>query len=627
VRTFVFLTLGVMNVLAAAVASDSVALDSFCVRPLPFHGTVSVFGVINPFRTFTRDSIASLPYRTLEDVFDWRSPSYTLSSGLFGDWNVPTLFGERARDHAVRADGFPMQSSVTGLFPPAMMSPEFMERMDVLIGTDAAIIAGASSGTAYWFQQPWYDTRTPYTRVWYCQSAYDFLATDGVLSQNVAPNLNATVGFRRMVTPGRFPNQWLDVWNTRALVRWNVSPSLNFSLIHRFANWGIGTNGGVNPQASEDPTNERTAQVMYRSLDERLFRHDLELLVSNYRSPTEMLSGGVALQFEEWNRYRSRALAVETDSSQHVRWRSDRMIAFMRWEQQLGTQLSILAGAEGSITVAGGSTYTAALVGSDRYQSAGYGYVRWESTPIAIRGGARFMLARGELSPIVGAAMRIGDSVRALSLDVSKTIRVPSTVEGLLSPEHAWLIMVRLETVIASRYRLAATGYWRRYSNPIVGEPITRNDTILGATYINASPMQRSGLVVESQWMLGQFRFAPQLVLSFVGARELPILYATCSLGYTHSIGRNRIGGELFLRVRTQVAAARFIPQSWAYLPSDALLPAATDGGSVMLWAQLGNATVKLAVSNILSAYYATLSTFPQLDRHISLSVGWSFFD
>lgn len=46
-----------------------------------------------------------------------------------------------------------------------------------------------------------------------------------------------------------------------------------------------------------------------------------------------------------------------------------------------------------------------------------------------------------------------------------------------------------------------------------------------------------------------------------------------------------------------------------------------------MLWAQLGNATVKLAMGNVLSAYYATLSTFPQLDRHITLSVGWSFFD
>ncbi len=613
--------------MAATVASDSNATDSMYVRPLPFHGALSAFGVIDPLRTFTRDSIAALPYRTLEDVFDWRSPSYTLSSGLFGDWNVPTLFGERVRDHAVRADGFPMQSFVNGLFPPAMMSPEFMERMDLLIGTDAAIIAGASSGTAYWFQQPWYDTRTPYTRVWYCQSAYDFLATDGVLSQNVAPNINATVGFRRMVTPGRFPNQWLDVWNTRALVRWNASPSLNFSLVHRFANWGIGTNGGVDPLASEDPTNERTARVMYQSLDERLFRHDLELLVSNVRSRAEILSGGLAFQFEEWNRYRPRELAIERDSSQHVRWRNDRVIAFMRWEQQLGSQISILAGAEGSITVATGSTYTAAFVGSNRYQSAGFGYVRWKSTPIAVRGGARFILARGELSPIVGAAIRVGDSVHAFSLDVSRTIRLPSTVEGLLSPENAWLAMVRLETVIASGYRLAATGYWRHYANPIVGEPITRNDTILGATYINASPMQRSGLVVESQWMHGQFRVAPQLVLSFVGARELPFLYAGCSLGYTHSIGRNRIGGELFLRIRTRVGAARFIPQSWAYLQSDALLPAATDGGSVMLWAQLGNATVKLAISNILSAYYATLSTFPQLDRHITLSVGWSFFD
>jgi hypothetical protein len=620
------LILAFAGAIAAPMVSDSSTADSL-VQPLPFHGAVSALGKLDVYRTFTRDAIAGLPYRTLEDVLDWRTASYTLSTGAIGDWNVPLLFGERLRDLAVRADGVPMASAAVGIVPPAMMSPEFMERMDLLIGSDAAILAGASSGTAYWFQQPWYDTRTPYTRVWYCQSAYDFLATDGVLSQNVARNVNATLGFRRMVTPGRYPNQWLDVWNTRALLRWNVSPVLNFSIVHRFANWGLGTNGGVDPTISDDPTNERTAQVFYSRLDERLFRHDVALLATYQLSPHRVASAGIALQLEQWNLYRAPALAIGVDSSTHVLWRNDAVTAFVRWEERLDSQLIAFAGAEASAVTAGRSDYTAALAGSDRFQGAGFGYVRWDASPFLLRGGVRLLFARGLLLPIAGAAVRVGDSAFALTFDGSRTVRIPSLVEGLLPPERAWLLMVRLETAFETAVRVAATGYWRRYDNPIVAEPIARGDTVIATSGVVASPMHRSGLTVETLWRIGRFQLRPHLVFSFTGARELPFLYAAISLGYEHRIGRNRIGGELFLRARTQVFADRFIPQSWGFLPTEIPLPAATDGGTVMLWAQLGNANVKLAMGNVLSAYYATLSTFPQFDRHITLSVGWSFFD
>lgn len=625
-RTVALLILASAGAVAAPIVSDSSTADSV-MRPLPFHGAVSALCRLEVYRTFTRDSIAGLPYRTLEDVLDWRTASYTLSTGAIGDWNVPLLFGERPRDHTMRADGAPMTSAAVGIFPPSMVNPEFMERMDILVGSDAAILAGASTGTAYWIQQPWYDTRSPYTRVWYCQSAYDFLATDGVLSQNVARNLNATLGFRRMVTPGRYANQWLDVWNTRALLRWNLSSTLNLSLVHRFANWGLGTNGGVDPTKSDDPTNERTAQVFYSKLDERLFRHDLAL-VGTYRfSPSRVGSAGIALQFEQWNLYRTPTLAIGVDSSTHVRWQNTGVRGFVRWEERLDSQLAAIIGTEANVGAAGSSDYTAAIGGSDCIQGAGFGYVRWDMSPFVFRGGVRLHLARGMLWPIVGAAVRFGDSTYALTFDGSRTIRIPSLVEGMLPPERAWLLMVRLETVFGSAVRVSATGYWRRYENPVIAEPIARGDTIVATTGAMASPMHRSGLTIESFCRIGHVQLRPQFVFSFTGARELPFLYAAMSLGYEYRIGRNRIGGELFLRARTHVRAERFIPQSWGYLPTEIPLPAATDGGTVMLWAQLGNATVKLALGNVLSAYYATLSTFPQLDRHITLSVGWSFFD
>lgn len=255
-KTLSVLILACCAILAHAVPDTTQRRDTLN-RPLPFHGAITGLGIVQPYQTLKRSDILTIPYRTLEDVLEWRTPSYVLSTGLIGDWNVPLLFGEQPRDQRVVFDGIGAYSAV-GLFPPAMVMPEFMEQLDIVTGADAAIIMGANSGTGYWVQQPWYDTRAPYTRVWYCQSAYDFIATDGVFSLNVAPNLNTTLGFRRMVTPGRYSNQWLDVWNTRMLVRWNLAPDWNVSLVHRFANWGLGTNGGVDPERTDDrATNEQ----------------------------------------------------------------------------------------------------------------------------------------------------------------------------------------------------------------------------------------------------------------------------------------------------------------------------------------------------------------------------------
>lgn len=615
---------GMLSYALAASQRDTTATDSL-VAPLPYHGAPSALGTIEPYRSFTRASIAHVPYRTLEDVLQWRLPAYVLSTGSLGEWNPPLVLGERPRDGVAVTDGIVATSAAVGAFPPALAMPEFMERLDVLVGADAAVIAGANGGTAYWFQQPWYDVGTPYTRVWYCQSAYDFIATDGVLSQNVAPNVNATLGFRRLTGPGRYDNQWLDAWNTRALVRWNPSPRTNISLVHRFSNWGMGTGGGVNTALSDDPTNERTAIVEYERLDQRLFRHELQLLVTDRAGPQRVLTASVGFRNEEWNIYRPPQLAVGADSSAHVRWLMRMLAAHARWEERFDESIAMIAGIEATLDRGTQSDYTAQL---DAWQVVPFGYLRWQSaSALVVRGGVRAMLRDGTAYPIAGAGLDFTASSAAISLDVASSLRMPSQVEGNVGPERVQMAMVRVRSG-DSLARIEATAYLRRRTDAIVAQPILRSDTIVGVTYRNRSDAAiESGATIGSSLVIAGFRIEPWVVLSFEGARSLPLLYATLSIGYQYRIGRNRLVGEMFVRTRTATRADRFVPQSWAFVPGDDVLPAAFDGATIALSAELGNAVVKLAMGNILSSYYATLSTFPQLDRHITLSVAWTFFD
>ncbi|MCS6999655.1 MAG: hypothetical protein NZ481_02060 [Candidatus Kapabacteria bacterium] len=622
-----FVLVAVATALAGGrTVSDTSALqrDTSLWQPLPIHGALSAVGTVEPYRSFTRPAILTLPYRTLEDVLEWRTPAYVLSTGLAGDWNIPLLFGERPRDAQVYFDGVSAISGAVGLFPPSMLMPEFMEQVSILIGADAAVLAGANGGTAYWVQQPWYNTRTPYTRVWYCQSAYDFIATDGVFSQNIAPNLNATAGFRRLTSPGRYVNQWLDGWNTRALLRWNISPRLNLSLVHRFANWGLGTNGGVNTALSDDPTNERTAIVEYPRLDQRLFRHDLQLVA------TEAHDGGVrsaslAVRAEEWNVYRPPQWTDGSTVPVAVRWHTTALLAAARWEERFDSSLAAIGGAEGLLER---GTESMLSNGLSLWQVAPYAFARWRSGHgMEIRGGARVVLRNGTVYPIVGVAAQAAIGPVTASLDGVLSVRFPSQVECACRPERVQLVLLGLAWG-GSSDSIALRAFVRRRANRLESIPLLRGDTIVSVHTQNAAQSAlESGITIETAWSLFGVEFRPSLVASFEGGNRLPLFYSAASARYVYPVGRNRLSAELFVRARTAVRATRFIPHVWGYVDGTEWSTLAFDGFTLALSAELGNAVVKLAVGNLLSAYYATLSTFPQYDRHITLSVAWTFFD
>lgn len=608
------------------IAADSVATDDSLSKPLPYHGAVSALGIVVPYRSFTRATISSLPYRTLDDILEQRTPAYVLSTGLLGDWSVPLLFGESPRENVFVFDGIASMQRLMGNYPPAIVMPEFMEQLDVLIGADAAILAGASGGTAYWVQQPWYNTRSPYTRVWYCQSAYDFIATDGTFSQNVAPNVNATVGFRRMVTPGRYDGQWLDTWNTRALLRWNPSDVVSLSLVHRFTNWGVGTNGGINTTLSEDPTNERTAIAMYPGLNQRLFRHELQFVGTAEQTPHRVFTASIAFATDEWGIHRSSELMTDGDSNATVRWSSWSLRGTVRWEEQLTDEGGIITGVDAAYTHTGASAYTAAIAASDL---SVFGYTRWTLTPTTtLRGGGRILLANSDVLPIAGVALEQRAPNFLLTVDASTSARLPiSTDLGSIQAERTHVLLLRVERA-DSTIPIAASAFlrWRPSMNEYF--PVIRGDTVVGVEVHSTQRLRpASGVIVESSLLVGNMQVASQLVANFEGAHRVPFLYGTVSLRYQHRIGRNRLIGELFVRGRTSVVADRFLPFAWAYVQGNQWLPAAFDGATLSIAAELGNATVKLAMGNIASTYYATLSTFPQLDRHITLSIAWTFFD
>ena len=137
-----------------------------------------------------------------------------------------------------------MNEANFGTFNMDMFSTEFMESVEILVGSDAVIFSNNSSGALINLQEIRYNASTPYTKLWINQAGTSMISSDGVFSQNILPNFNFTVGIRAISSDGDFTNQWVDSWNLRGILRWNLSPKTNISLTENFYNHAAGTNGG-----------------------------------------------------------------------------------------------------------------------------------------------------------------------------------------------------------------------------------------------------------------------------------------------------------------------------------------------------------------------------------------------
>ncbi|MBK9246858.1 MAG: hypothetical protein IPM69_01785 [Ignavibacteria bacterium] len=125
-------------------------------------------------------------------------------------------------------------------------------------------------------QERVFNTKTPFTHLWYSQGGYDYVASDGILSQNIAKNWNATIGYRRQSSTSRFLNSDLDLWNIRANIRWSPTSKTTFTLSELFTHRRTGVNGGID-STSPSISNELIAVPKYAEFNERVYRHEVTL--------------------------------------------------------------------------------------------------------------------------------------------------------------------------------------------------------------------------------------------------------------------------------------------------------------------------------------------------------------
>ena len=607
------------------------------------HGSLPVDSA-SIWKTISKRDIQMWYYTGYSDLLELLVPVFPLSMGYHGQPHGVRAFGGSMRDNALLFNGRPMNDLRTGAMNMGLYSPEDMERVQILAGSAAVILADQSSGLALNIQEPLHNTKGPYSRLWYADGANNYYASDGILSQNIAPNLNVTFGFKREAGDGRFDNQWLDVWNVRGRIRWMPSAHTVVSLTENFSNHASGSNGGVNTATSTDINDEVTATVLLPNANDRILRHDLTLSLTSSADSTmqSVLRASAYYSHARSEISRSADMIIGLDSSLLQRSTAIRTGLNGTWQQHLLGGVASTIGANLEYISNGQTEYAENL---DQLRASAFGYCAFTVQPGAeLRGGVRVHYAGAQtvLSAGVSAHMSLSEHINAV-LDVSRSARAATAAEGIgLSPgpnprlnrEESLLALAR---VVWRRegQSIEVGAFARRAANVLLSS--VRYDTsgvIPIGSRVYTAPLQQSiGGHIQSTFALMKDIWLDASVQSAMVTRGdssltvLPSVYSMFSLRYTKTIGTSILTAGVSARWRSEFSGETFVPMNWM-TPDAAVSQAAAIGGpDLFAGAKLGNAWIKLRFQNVLSNSFTTVSTFPVPVRNFSLSVAWSFFD
>lgn len=619
---------------------STIRLDSLHT-PLAQHGRL-ILTTTRADYSIGKHDLKWSDYNSLGEILAERLPAFPLLLGAQGMMNHLSLFGTSPRDIALTYNGRSLNDPALGTAPIEQFPPEFMERTEIMLGSDAVVLGDNASGALINLQEIRYNTAKPFSRIWYHQGGSEYAASDGIFSQNIARNLNFTLGWRRQFSSGRYRNQELDAWNLRLLLRWNLSNKTNVSYTHLFTSHITGTNGGIDTTTANGfggftPT---VAAVFRIAGSERVNRHDISIALTSYLDEDNLnavsLTAYTSVGLWQRTRLQSRIATQQQDT----------VIAVNNATQQFGVRgqietryewLSAMAGGRAEITSSDSSMYFGSFT-----QGLLSGFARVEFAPysqVRLSGGMRIAIVNSALDLSAGGRLTWGqDSALQFFADLSRSYRSASPQEGTaLNNESAIMLLGGLRYASAVS-RAEVLGFFRNVQQPIVAEAVYEKTTsgtvlanIVNTTFVNTGSRTSAGIMASGSTRWGNILidgFAQAMITQTNGTndRRFPALYAGLSLQYEYAVGRSTLHGGVRLRGMTGFRGERFVPQTWAYTEQNYYEQSTQWNGLDLIGgAVIGNVFLRATMQNVLGSTWWYVPINPMYGQNIRLSVSWAF--
>ncbi len=627
---------------AGTIATDTILPSSL---PLKQHGSTFIAGEGAPAFTIEKEDLLYIQYMGLTDIIKEKAPAFPLTLGSFSQFAGLSFFGGSPAGVDVSFNNRSLNDVNYGSFNLEQFSPEFLEKIEILTGTDAVVLHDNCTGAAVNIQEIMYNTSKPYTRLFFTEAsdAGNHFTGDGVFSQNFMRNINFTFGFRGISGNGRDENSFADSWHIRGLLRWNPSDRMSLSLTENYFNHNLGLSGGN--EETDKYGKDVNREVLYPGLVEKLFRHNLALSFSYIADKDSINSFFLtsSLDNSEWH-HSSKSENFDRDTVagyQLKKYTTEKygLTGYYNFDLRF---INIKAGGNFDYINSPGSDYTESYDGQSTSLFAHarlnlYDYVK-------LSFGSRIRQTKNKQSALsigVKSEFTLADNF-ALNLDLSESDRLPTLAEGAsLNKETHWLALAEMIYRL-DRLRLRLGAFYRQIDNPVITTAVS--DTA-GFIYTTASANHDSRNVLGASLLAEiapfaqidytKWAFTP-VNLSFnlqynhsetdgKQDRHLPELYGSVKLYSTFIVSRSlaHVGFSFDFMVKYQ--PDNFFQLTRLYYPSDNTEDMHS-GLTFFATAKLGDAYLRLSFNNIMPKMFY-VSYYPIYNTYFRLQVAWAFFD
>lgn len=611
-------------------------IDTTIYKALKFHGKLMNEANTASLNISKRES-RFIEYISSFDIIKKSDyTTYPINLGFNGQNNQLFFAGNYASGNSFSFNGRNISDPAYSNVNMNMFSPELAENFEILRGSDAILLQSNSSGYGLNYSEIIHNSAKPYTRMWYAQGGGDFIAADGSFSQNISRNTNFTFGFKKMSGRGTYPNTYVDSWNIRLMLRYNLSESTNLTFSEIFTNHSNGTSGGVkdDDEFSLDPLQ---SFALLSSANERVVRHDFTSTLTHLLNKDTSIIFKSSFYFS--NIRNDRFVAAEyrdtLDSISIKKWYTNYVGLTSILEGDLIEGSNILAGADLNYLSLEKNYYFSEF---NTLNFAIYGRFEQEVTNSAkIKIGARYnhYLEQNSLASGGGVEIKLTQNSKFWS-DVSIFERIPSLFERPAKKEQHFLILGGWdyksdETIFSSSL------YFRSITDRIIANAIFSKDSLKSVVATNDN-ITISGLAVNFKktffknllFEKDKLDFQVSAQSNFIlqnDQKDLPLYFINLEASYSAIAGRSKITLGVNAKIIDKFKGMIYYPVSGLYYHSQKESGVQSNGLDFFARAILGDAVVKLTFENLLNTRYYYTPFYPQLGRNFRLTVDWSFFD
>lgn len=592
------------------------------IKPNEYHGLINN----DTSNTISKKSIQRINYSTMYDILNTRNELFGMSLGINGHYNNFLSYGALDNNIEFSFNGRNLTNYYNSKYNIENFSPEFFERIELINGSDAAILSSKPNNTLMNFQEIIYDTKIPFTRLWYAQEGGSFISADGIFSQNFSDGWNFTFGFKKMDDRLSFDNMSTDYWNLRFILRFNIDSTSSLSISDNFTNNKTITSGGSDPNSSIDIYSPINSSPFYESIQLRNYRHDLNITYSNKMSffnitnttyLTSDLNERNLPMFEE-----SDTLGNTNNTEIQIGNRINLDFSFKDIEFKVGSNISSFSSE-----------------GTNYFNE--YSGVNWNLYSKAT--------LRLSTNTILSGGINYGNDSKKDFIGFGERLEYRLNNNSIIYLDHSFISkngLIYNNDLLNEKTNLLVTGidlqhfkiegYYRIVSSPIYYRLIN----VYYTEQYNISDYQAIGGSVSYTNQIFNNLFDNndlvdvrlQTKINIITKNDdlknyYPIFAFNLGLNYMLMINKSELNIGFKAGLLDSKSAPRFIPISNSYINNTNNVGLLTTGLNLYSIMKLGNAFVKVEWENLLDANYYNVAFYPERGQIVKLSVAWSFFD